>query len=165
MFTYRFAKFFLLAAFLLSFSAANLRAQGLATIFVQPPGSVPIPALADSLGNQYVVLNGASIIANNQYYVSATLVGAVLVAANNKSIIGLAVTPSTVAGYIMIFDAIITPGDGAVTPQFCAQIPLGATTAISLNFPITLGITAVFSTTGCLTKTLSSTVFLSVWYL
>lgn len=75
---------------------------------------------------------------------------------------------STVAGYLLIFNATSAPVDGAVTPQNC--IP-GALTqsgiyAASINYnsgPVeifTTGITASWSTTGCFTKTASATAFI-----
>jgi hypothetical protein len=75
---------------------------------------------------------------------------------------------STVAGYLLIFDATTAPADGAVTPKDC--IP-GALTqsgiyAASINYnpgPVeifTTGITASWSSTGCFTKTASATAFI-----
>jgi hypothetical protein len=75
---------------------------------------------------------------------------------------------STVAGYLLIFNATSAPADGAVTPQNC--IP-GALTqsgiyAASINYNpgpmeiFTTGITASWSSTGCFTKTASATAFI-----
>ena len=75
---------------------------------------------------------------------------------------------STVAGYLLIFNATTAPADGAVTPQNC--IP-GALTqsgiyAASISYNpgpaevFTTGITASWSSTGCFTKTASATAFI-----
>ena len=74
---------------------------------------------------------------------------------------GVAVTP-TVAGYLMVFNATSAPADGAVTPTECVAVPANAT--VSLTFSVipeaySTGITAVFSSTGCFTKTASATAF------
>lgn len=70
---------------------------------------------------------------------------------------------STVNGFFMVFNATSAPVDGAVTPTKCypyvANTPFGA----SFYPPVYLstGITIVFSTTGCFTKTASATAFIS----
>lgn len=66
------------------------------------------------------------------------------------------------AGYVMVFDAITAPGDGAVTPAVC--MPLAVTSGLSLtlgqaDIPMRFatGLTAVFSTgANCSTKTAAS---------
>lgn len=72
------------------------------------------------------------------------------------------VTTGAVAGYLMTFNATIAPVDGAVTPRECVVAPAGST--VSLDFggtaePYSAGLTAVFSSTGCFTKTASATAF------
>lgn len=73
------------------------------------------------------------------------------------------VTPQATAGYLMTFDATSAPADGAVTPKEC--IPISASTAGGIAFSglpagsYATGIVAVYSTTGCFTKTASSTAF------
>lgn len=74
----------------------------------------------------------------------------------------LYVTTGAAAGYLMTFNAVSAPIDGAVTPTEC--IAVGANQTISLDFGETAeqyvtGLTAVFSTTGCFTKTASATAF------
>jgi hypothetical protein len=67
------------------------------------------------------------------------------------------------AGYLMVFNATTAPADGAVTPALCLYA--AANTSLPLNFafpvPFSTGITFVFSTTGCFTKTASATAFFS----
>jgi hypothetical protein len=75
---------------------------------------------------------------------------------------------STVAGYLLIFNATSAPADGAVTPQDCVPGALTQTGiyAASINYnpgpaePFTTGVTLVWSSTGCFTKTASATAFL-----
>jgi len=66
-------------------------------------------------------------------------------------------------GYVMIFDATSAPADGAVTPKYCWQVPANGGMALSWPTPaiFSAGIVVVFSTTGCFTKTASSTAFFS----
>jgi hypothetical protein len=74
----------------------------------------------------------------------------------------LYVTTGAVAGYVMTFNAVSAPADGAVTPVECIAAPANST--VSLDFGETTeqyvtGLTAVFSSTGCFTKTASATAF------
>lgn len=73
------------------------------------------------------------------------------------------VTTGAVAGYVMIFNATSAPVDGAVTPVKCVAVPATATVGVSNSPPeyFSTGITAVFSTTGCFTKTASATAMFS----
>lgn len=73
------------------------------------------------------------------------------------------VTSGASAGYLMVFNATSAPGDGAVTPIDCIQVPANASAALTANAGppdrYSTGATAVFSTTGCFTKTASATAF------
>lgn len=74
----------------------------------------------------------------------------------------LYVTTGAVAGYLMTFNAVSAPADGAVTPREC--IAVAATSTAKIEFYDTTedygtGLVAVFSTTGCFTQTLSATAF------
>lgn len=73
------------------------------------------------------------------------------------------VTTGAAAGYVMIFNATSAPADGAVTPVKCVAVPARATVGVSNDPPeaFSTGITAVFSTTGCFTKTASATAMFS----
>jgi hypothetical protein len=79
----------------------------------------------------------------------------------------LAVTAGASAGYVLVFNAISAPADGAVTPVECIAVAANATVTIpssgAFDIPVrySAGITAVFSTTGCFTKTASTTAFFS----
>lgn len=73
------------------------------------------------------------------------------------------VTTGATAGYLMTFNAVSAPVDGAVTPRECIVAPANST--VSLIFsdetqePYVTGLTVVFSSTGCFTKTASATAF------
>ncbi len=72
------------------------------------------------------------------------------------------VTVGGTAGYLMIFNATSEPADGAVTPVHCIQAPVNSTVGVDyagVPARFATGITAVFSTTGCFTKTTTPTVF------
>lgn len=78
------------------------------------------------------------------------------------SLLALTVIIGASAGYVMLFDALTPPADGAVTPAWCFPVSTdGAQGAIASQWPVPLkfitGIVAVFSTTGPFTKTASST--------
>lgn len=73
------------------------------------------------------------------------------------------VTTGATPGFLLIFDAISVPGDGAVTPTDCVPVGAGSWGGISygpgLPEAFSTGITAAFSSTGCFTKTASATAF------
>lgn len=75
----------------------------------------------------------------------------------------LSVTSGAASGFVLVFNATSSPGDGAVTPIDCWSLPANSTLASSWNpgpaQVFSTGITAVFSTTGCFTKTASATAF------
>ncbi len=72
------------------------------------------------------------------------------------------VTTGATAGFLMVFNATSAPGDGAVTPIHCVGVGINSSVGINFNGPpesYATGITAVFSSTGCFTKTASATAF------
>lgn len=79
------------------------------------------------------------------------------------SLVDLEVSTGAASGFVLVFDAVSAPADGAVTPIKCWQVPANA--ALDKSFPIPVqfntGITVSFSTTGCFTKTASATAFIS----
>lgn len=79
--------------------------------------------------------------------------------ASAGNLYSITVTTGGTAGYLMVFNATSAPIDGAVTPAYCAQIPANNTAAFEWSIPAryATGITAVFSSTGCFTKTASAT--------
>lgn len=95
--------------------------------------------------------------------VSAAAEGSHVLKTSGGQLYSLYVTTGATAGFLMTFNATSAPGDGAVTPVECVQVP--ANTTVSVSFgpgppdAYATGITAVFSSTGCFTKTVSATAF------
>lgn len=79
------------------------------------------------------------------------------------TIYSLTVTTGATAGYVLVFNATSAPSDGSVTPSDCVSVSAGASTGITWSPPLSLstGITVVFSSSGCFTKTASATAFFS----
>lgn len=108
-----------------------------------------------------------TIVANQGKPVAAL---ATTVAASNLifkaapgSLLSLNAVVGATAGYIMLFNATTAPADGTVTPAWCYPVPAnGALNMAWLNALLfSVGIVAVFSSTGPFTKTASATAFLS----
>lgn len=120
---------------------------------------------ADTAGSWVVPAPSAAatngLAANAGNAVTSAVVGK----ASAGNLYGVNVVAGASAGFVLIFNAVSAPADGAVTPVKC--IPLAANAGIDLNYrplPVyfTTGITVVFSTTGCFSKTASATAFISV---
>lgn len=83
--------------------------------------------------------------------------------ASAGNLYGLTAAIGATSGYVMLFDATSAPVDGAVTPKYCFPVSSNGTNggiAIGWKSPpaaFATGITAVFSSTGCFTKTASAT--------
>lgn len=112
----------------------------------------PVDAQTPIIGNVLTVQSGA---AETNHVLKAT----------PGYLVSLTTDIVTVNGWVMLFDATAAPADGAVTPRWCAAFngngTLGSQT---LSFPTPLrfpanGIVAVFSSTGCFTKTGSNAAF------
>lgn len=76
----------------------------------------------------------------------------------------LYVTTGAASGYLMVFNATSAPADGAVTPAACIVVPANNTAHIDFGETtqaFMAGLVAVFSTTGCFTKTASATAYFS----
>jgi len=119
----------------------------------------------DASGN-LLTANAASSVAavGATNLATSAAASALVIKASAGNLYGLNVTSGTAAGYIMVFNATAAPADGTVTPAKC--IPLAANAGIDLNYRATptyfgTGITVVFSSTGCFTKTASATAFIS----
>ena len=94
--------------------------------------------------------------------VSAAVEASHLIKAASGHLYSLYVTTGVTAGYLMTFNANAVPADGGVTPVECVMAPANSTISISFNGPpdiYSLGIVAVFSSTGCFIKTASPTAF------
>lgn len=79
--------------------------------------------------------------------------------ASAGNLYSLTITTGATAGFLMVFNATSAPIDGAVTPAYCSQAPANMTSALEWSIPVRFGtgITVVFSSTGCFTKTESAT--------
>lgn len=95
--------------------------------------------------------------------VSVAAEGSHLLKGSPGCLIATYVTVGATGGFLMVFNLITAPPDGAVTPVECIQV--AANTTNFLNWApqppewFSTGIVAVFSTTGCFTKTVSATAF------
>lgn len=93
---------------------------------------------------------------------SSAVTGALVVKASAGNLYEWRVVSGASAGYVLIFNATAAPADGAVTPLDC--VPVAANSAVGSTATIperyTTGITIVFSTTGCFTKTTSATAYI-----
>lgn len=71
----------------------------------------------------------------------------------------VAVNSGASAGFLLVFNATSAPADGTVTPVVCRPVAANDFVEVIYNVPVrfSTGITAVFSTTGCFTKTASAT--------
>lgn len=96
--------------------------------------------------------------------VSSAAEGSHVLKASPGCLLAIYATPGSTAGFLMIFNSKTVPGDGAVTPINCIQVQ--ANTTIAANWApqppewYSTGIVAVFSTTGCFTKTASATAYI-----
>jgi|CXWL01.1.fsa_nt_gi hypothetical protein len=95
----------------------------------------------------------------------AAITGAQLLKASAGNLYGFNVTSSTTAGYVLLFNSATVPADGAVTPVKCYKLSANSTISGSwLPGPaarFSSGIVIVYSTTGCFTKTVEDTAFIS----
>lgn len=110
------------------------------------------PAIASPIGNPIISVQtplaaGSLILKTSQGYLN-----------------GFDATSGATAGYVLFFDSATVPADGTVAPKLCYVLPASNTTGASwLTYPVPFsnGIVAVFSSTGCFTKTISNTAFFS----
>lgn len=95
--------------------------------------------------------------------VSAAAEGSHILKASPGCLLAAYVYNSGAAAFLMIFNSITVPADGAVTPIEC--IPVAAASYQFLNYApqppayFSAGISAAISTTGCFTKTVGSGAF------
>lgn len=78
---------------------------------------------------------------------------------------GILITTGATAGFLLLLNTTTDPGNGAVLPKKCVQVAANQTTALSpdtnTDWLFSVGIVAVFSTTGCYTETQSATAYFS----
>ncbi len=118
----------------------------------------------DTTGTYVVEVPSASTNAGTTLTATSAVASALVAKASAGNLYGINVVSGASAGFVMVFNATAAPADGAVTPLKC--MPLAANTGIDMNFRdqpsyFSTGITVVFSTTGCFTKTASATAFIS----
>lgn len=65
---------------------------------------------------------------------------------------------TSAAGWLLAYNAVAAPSNGAVAPIFCAQIAVNSTQFFQFAHPLPMGtgITLAFSSTGCFTQTLAN---------
>lgn len=104
-------------------------------------------------------------------FASTTVPAQSLSVGGSHVLLGLTVTAPS-SGYVLVFDATSAPADGPVVPAGCWYVPppvsVGQSATLSMaNTPLGVatvtGITVVFSTTGCFTKT-GSAAFISLTF-
>lgn len=93
---------------------------------------------------------------------TAAVAGFQVAKAAPGTLYGLNVVAGAAAGFIMLFDAVAAPADGAVTPK--KVIPLAANGYYENHWDrglkFAVGIVVVYSTTGPYAKTISNTAFI-----
>lgn len=167
-------------------TAANLNAQvvGAVASGVSDSGNpVKIGARAETtdttvttgqISNLKATLNGAlktAVLPTSDANAAITAVVSTAAESNHVlkasagNLYGVSVTSGATAGFLMVFNATSAPADGAVTPIQCVVVPANNTVGLTFNSgppdAYSTGITAVFSSTGCFTKTASATAFFS----
>jgi hypothetical protein len=112
----------------------------------------------------YVVATPTAAAANAIVPVATSAVaGSLVVKASAGNLYRASITTGGSAGYLMGFNATSAPADGAVTPLLCRVVAANSTLTLSFaEMPSRFGtgITLVFSTTGCFTKTVSATAYI-----
>lgn len=122
-------------------------------------------SLVGEAGGLYVIeAPSAAAAAALTTVASLAVTGGQVIKASAGNLYGFNVVSGVTAGYVMVFNSTTVPADGAVTPLRC--IPLAANSGIDVNLRgqpsrFSTGITIVFSTTGCFTKTISATAFIA----
>lgn len=116
---------------------------------------------ADVTGNGVEIAPTASALAGISTVSSTAIEASHIFKASAGNLYGMCITAGASAGFLMIFDAVTAPADGAVTPKDLMQVAANGTACISFGAgppsSYATGITAVLSTTGPLTKTASAT--------
>jgi hypothetical protein len=108
-------------------------------------------ALAAPIGNQ---------VASAQ---TAAAASSLVLNASGGILNSLQANNSSTAGYLLVFDASSAPADGTVTPKFCYEMAANTTLQESWQYgvPFVNGVTLVYSSTGCFSKTASATAFMA----
>lgn len=89
--------------------------------------------------------------------------GAFIAKSSPGCLISLYVVTPAISGFLITINSATVPADGAITPVEC--VPVAASSYQFINFApqppewYSNGIVAIFSTTGCFTKTVSTSAF------
>lgn len=92
--------------------------------------------------------------------VSSALEGSHVIKASAGNFYRGSIITTSVAGWFMVFNATSAPADGAVTPVMCSPVPANGRVEIdhsTIPDVFSTGVTFVFSSTDCFTKTISNT--------
>lgn len=122
-----------------------------------------VGATSAGTGTQAVAVAPTSALGAAATNAQSTAAGSNLVIkASAGNLYSLTTTIGATSGYLMLFDAVSLPVDGAVTPIYCLPVSSNGTNgyvAVEFSVPkrFSTGITAGFSTTGCFTLTVSAT--------
>ena len=94
---------------------------------------------------------------------TATAASSLVLKASGGILNSLQANNSSTAGYLLVFDAASAPADGTVTPTFCYEMAANTTLQETWTYGVSFvtGITLVYSSTGCFSKTASATAFLA----
>jgi len=140
----------------------------LRTAAAMAPHNVGIVSGSSTIGNTMLALPTSPSGTYGASTGATSAAGSNVVAKTSAAVLyGVNVVAGASAGFLMLFDATSAPADGAVTPKKCIPLAANEGQEISYRAAPTLfstGLTAVFSTTGCFSKTASSTAFISVDY-
>lgn len=125
--------------------------------------------VADYQGNQFSTVNpfpASLAYSSTTPIVSTSVESSHVFKASAGLALGFAVTSGATPGYLMVFNATTPPSDGSVLPVKCLYVPANQTIGLSPDpgaaaWLFSAGITTVFSSTGCFTKTASATAFFS----
>lgn len=147
-------------------SPLSLTTQGLLRTTLSS-GAVNSGAFASGAVSAGAYATGSIVdLAANAAIVSASAEGSHVGKASAGNLYNISITTGATPGYLMVFNATSAPADGAVTPNICRTV--AANSSLSLGWggsaprSFSTGITAVFSTTGCFTKTISATAFFEI---
>lgn len=126
-------------------------------------GKVGIDQTTDITTNGVEIAPTAGATAGITPVVSGAAEGTHVLKGGAGNLYSVYATAGATAGFLMVFNATAAPGDGAVTPIQCIQVPANTTQGVSFNpgppEVYATGISVAFSTTGCFTKTVSATAF------
>jgi hypothetical protein len=110
----------------------------------------------------WLLLIGAAQAASLKPIVSPAPEGSRIFCTASCNLTSIYITTGAIAGYLLTFNQATVPADGAVQPQGCIVVPANESRSIDFGDPsdvYSVGLVAVFSTTGCFVKTVSNTAF------